>query len=247
MKNGLIIGKGWVGSRLENLLSEEFSITTTKRNSDANNCLSIDFDNEVNPIDTNPYDFIVITVPFGKRNSIEELCLRFENIVHFLSNYTGQLFLISSTGIYPNCSTLIDEESFTDEQLNEPYISIENLIKNHFPQLNILRLSGIMGDNRYLSKYLSLDRENLDEVVNHIHFEDILNIIKTCIDQEVRSMTYNAVAPLHPTKREVLEYQLNKKIISSTNREGKIISSQKIQDEFNYQFIYPNPVYFKEN
>ena len=58
------------------------------------------------------------------------------------------------------------------------------------------------------------------------------------------SSIYNVVTPEHPTKEEVLEYQLNKKIISATNREGKIISSQKIQDEFNYEFIYPNPIYF---
>ena len=104
-----------------------------------------------------------------------------------------------------------------------------------------------MGDDRFLSKYVDLNSQNLSQMVNHIHYKDVCQVIEKMIRRNKNSSIYNVVAPEHPTKEEVLEYQLNKKIISSTNREGKIISSQKIQDEFNYEFIYPNPVYFKEN
>ena len=104
-----------------------------------------------------------------------------------------------------------------------------------------------MGDDRFLSKYIDLNSQNLSQIVNHIHYKDVCQVIEKIIDSNKKNTTYNVVTPEHPTKEEVLEYQLNKKIISSTNREGKIISSQKIQDELKYEFLYPNPVYFKEN
>ncbi|WP_313095507.1 hypothetical protein [Empedobacter sp.] len=111
----------------------------------------------------------------------------------------------------------------------------------------ILRLGGLMGDDRFLSKYIDLNSENLSQMVNHIHYLDICQVIERIINSNKNSSIYNVVTLEHATKEEVLEYQLYKKIISSINREGKIISSQKIQDEFNYEFLYPNPVYFKEN
>ncbi len=104
-----------------------------------------------------------------------------------------------------------------------------------------------MGNDRFLSKYLTLEHSNLSQMVNHIHYLDVCQVIEKIIHINKNSSIYNIVSPEHPTKEEVLEYQLNKKIISSISREGKIISSQKIQDEFNYEFLYPNPVYFKEN
>ena len=247
MKKGLIIGKGWLGNRLENYLKEDFNLTTTKRNSDTKNCIAVNFDEQTKTLEQlETFSFIVITIPFGKRNSLEELQQRFQNLSYFISDFKGQIILISSTGIYPNSEKIIHENSHKDSELNDPYIFIENLLKKDFSQLTILRLGGIMGDDRYLSKYLNLDRENLDEVVNHIYFVDIINVIKTCIKKSISNKTYNIVAPLHPTKREVLEYQINGKIIESETKKGKTISSDKLINELNYQFIHFNPIYFKD-
>ncbi|MBS7332901.1 MAG: hypothetical protein KIG88_04810 [Weeksellaceae bacterium] len=247
MKEVLIIGKGWIGEKLEKQLNNQFKITTTKRNSDAENCISVDFDSaKIISIDSTKYDFIIITIPFGKRNTMEELNFRFDNLIQFIGNYNKNILLLSSTGIYPESNDNISENTFSDAQLNDPYISIENKIKTKFPQVSILRLGGIMGDTRYLSKYLDLDREGLDEVANHVHYEDILNVIKTCIDKNITNEIYNVVAPQHPTKEEILEYQINHKIIKTETKKGKTISSQKLINELNYQFLYENPIYFKD-
>lgn len=246
MKRGLIIGKGWIGSRLEDFLQHKYTFTTTKRESDAVNCISVNFDAELIPfINTKKYDFVIITIPFGKRNSLKELELRFTNISNFLSNYKGQIILLSSTGIYPNNDQIVSEDTYHETDLAEPYICIENLIKMHFPQLNILRLGGIMGDDRYLSKYIDLNKDELNDMVNHIHYKDIIKVINTCIEKEIKSSIYNVVAPQHPTKREILEYQINNKVIDATIKKGKIISSEKLISELNYQFLFPNPLEFK--
>ncbi|WP_282628454.1 Rossmann-fold NAD(P)-binding domain-containing protein [Empedobacter sedimenti] len=247
MKKGLIIGKGWFGSRLEKQLEKQFLIETTKRISDAKNCFSIDFDDYKSEKIKHNYDFVVVTIPFGRRNNLEDLQQRFQHLIDFLGDYDNQLILLSSTAIYPENNEAISEKIIETIYLNNPYYSIENQLKEKFNQLIILRLGGLMGDDRFLSKYIDLNSQNLSQTVNHIHYKDICLIIKKIIDSDKNNTTYNVVAPEHPTKEEVLEYQLNKKIISSTNREGKIISSQKILDEFNYEFIYPNPIYFKED
>ena len=245
MKKGLIIGKGWLGSRLEEHLAKHYQITSTKRQSDAPNCLSINFDQtSLQRIDTSIFEFIIITIPFGKRNTTDELRIRFNQIIQFIGTYSRPIFLISSTGIYPDLEKIISENTLEKDKLNQPYLFIENKLQMQFPQLNILRLGGLMGDNRRLSNYLTFERPHLNQVVNHVHFEDVCRIIAQLIQQNKTSSIYNIVAPKHPTKEEILNYQQHQKIINSEIKKGKIISSDKIINELNYQFIFPNPLYF---
>jgi len=246
MKKGLIIGKGWLGGRLENVLSNKYNLTTTKRNADKPNCISINFDQVIDKsISTNEYEFIVITIPFGNRQSMEQLDFRFTQLIQFIGNFNKQILLISSTGIYPDKEDVIYESTFSDNELNQSYQLIENKLKITYPQLIILRLGGLMGDNRYLSNYIKLDKPNLDVVANHIHYQDVCIIIDTIIEMNFKGKVYNAVAPKHPTKEEILEYQINQKLIKSDIEKGKIISSEKLINELNYQFTFPNPLYFK--
>ena len=247
MKEAIIIGKGWIGSKLEEFLKNDFKLTTTKRNSDAENCLSIDFDEETAQFPSIfNFDSIIITIPFGKRNTHEELFIRFTNIQQFIGDFKGTIILLSSTGIYPDQPNFIKEDSIQHLELNEPYQFIEDLMLTRFPQLTILRLGGIMGKDRYLSKYIDLTREGLDEMVNHVHYDDILNVIKTCLEKEIKSQIFNVVAPQHPTKRDVLEFQINENLIHSEIKKGKTILSDKLVKALNYQFIHPNPLYFKD-
>ncbi|MFV0157380.1 epimerase [Empedobacter falsenii] len=245
MKKGLIIGKGWLGSRLEEHLAKHYQITSTKRQSDAPNCLSINFDQtSEQSIDSSIFEFIILTIPFGKRNTTDELRFRFDQIIHFIGEYNGPLFLISSTGIYPDLEKTITENTLEERELNQPYYFIENKLQANYPQLTILRLGGLMGDNRRLSNYLSLDHPHLNQVVNHIHFEDVCRIIAQLIQQNKTSTIYNIVAPEHPTKEEVLTYQIQKKTIYSEIKKGKTVLSDKLIIELNYQFIFPNPLYY---
>ena len=246
MKKGLIIGKGWLGSRLEFYLEKNYIISTTKRNSNADNCYSIDFDNYNSQKLTENYDFIIVTIPFGRRNSIEELNLRFNHLIEYLGDYKNQLILLSSTAIYPEINDFVTEITFENHHLNQPYQFIEEKLKMAFPQLTILRLGGLMGDNRFLSKYINFDKPNLDDVTNHIHYQDINIIISKVISKNIRSEIYNIIAPEHPTKREVLEFQLKGKINQPKSKVGKVILSTKIQKEFDYEFLFPNPIYFNK-
>ncbi len=247
MKKGLILGKGWLGQRLENKLNEKYDFTTTKRISDAENCISIDFDQPISTtIQLDSFDFILILIPFGRRNSEEVLINRFNHISELIKGFKKQILLISSTGIYPNFEMEIDENSIPNEELIKPYSTIEKLMQNHFPQLTILRLGGLMGDDRYLSKYINETSSNLNSVVNHIHYQDVIEIIHQLIDKNITHQIYNITTSLKPSKQQVIAHQLNKKMNSNDTKKGKSISPKKIINELNYQFIYPNPIYFQD-
>ena len=121
-------------------------------------------------------------------------------------------------------------------------VYVENMIKKSFPQANILRLGGLMGDNRQLKNYKI---SNPEQAVNHIHYYDVCRIIETIINNHISSETFNVVAPQHPTKAEVIgiqNKQVNKHISETTQQ--RIISSEKSEKLLNFVYEKPDPRLF---
>lgn len=254
MKNLGIIGCGWLGQHLANHLSAQYQIhttTTTAQKADVLNkqkfsATLINFSDENNICDAPQWEIlqkleaIIITVPFGKSTDIEKLKNRFENLKRFIKNYQKNLFLMSSIGIYPNIEANISENTFTENELNPNILAIENLMKNTFPQINILRLGGLMGGNRQLKNYPVKD---LETPVNHIHYEDICKIVERMIQKNFQSKTYNIVAPLHPTKAEVITGKTLTENFNTTKK-SRLIHSYTMIKDLEYHFLHTNPIFF---
>lgn len=65
------------------------------------------------------------------------------------------------------------------------------------------------------------------------------------IQKNINGALYNVVAPLHPTKREVIAAQNNLLLKDITYHDKeRIISSEKLISELNFTFTYPDPVTF---
>lgn len=251
MKNIGIIGCGWLGERIAKCLQETYKIfaTTTSKQKQLEAMgyyvTPIAFsDDETQDIeiwkDLELLDVIIIAVPFSKKASKQNLQNRVSNICTFIRGYEKQLFLMSSIGIYPQKEIEITEKSFDDEDLQPNLLFVEKLVRSYFPQVHLLRLGGLMGDDRFLSKY---HVSHPYQRVNHIHYSDVSEIIKIMINKNLHSKTYNIVAPHHPTKREILNRQKNEHFeISETS--GRIISSELMTKELSYRFIMPNPLDF---
>ncbi|MCL1670649.1 hypothetical protein [Elizabethkingia ursingii] len=248
MKKLAIIGYGWLGKRLADYFSDRYKIYTINRSSNSeigSLHFNIDFDSdeilENNP-DINLADAIIICLPFSQRTALEILTQRFNRVSQYIGNYSSPIFLTSSTGIYPQDQKDIDETTYTDSELSANMVFIENLIKKSFPQVNILRLGGLMGDNRQLKNYKITDPE---QVVNHIHYHDICRVIETMINKNVSSGIFNIVAPQHPTKEEVISMQNNQvcKTVSEI-RQQRIISSEKSEKVLNFTYEKPDPRLF---
>lgn len=257
MKKIGIIGAGWLGVRLANYFNENFEVYTTTRTADKFEDLRnaglhptmMEFSGEQVQDAIQPWselsniDSMIITVNFSKRTDIEVLKNRFENVSRFMKGFDKQVFLMSSIGVYPPLEQEIDENTLPEIELQPNIWSVEQQMRQHFPQINILRLGGLMGDDRYLSKYKIKDTS---QVANHIHYDDIVGVIEQMIKVQSSGKVFNVVAPEHPTKQAIVDEQLGQ---SSTDASevpyGRIILTQKLQMELGYEYQRPDPRFFK--
>lgn len=253
MKKIGIIGCGWLGFRMAKYYVPTNEIFATTTSDDKVKMLSdlgfetfkIDFDADEflksNEVWLN-LDVIIITIPFSKSVDFEVLIKRFENISSFLKDFEQPIFLMSSIGIYPHIEQEITENNLDENLLNSNIFGIENLMKKNFPQINILRLGGLMGDDRYLSKYKIKEPQ---QIVNHIHFEDISKVVEKMINENLQSKTYNLVAPLHPTKQQVVDFQTKNIETEIEESFGRKIVSTNLENILKYKFLHPDPRKFK--
>lgn len=250
MKKIGIIGCGWLGGHIANRLSNQYEIfTTTTSESKIEDLTSkgyhttlVDFVDEPNS-EMKEWEVaselgtIIITVPFsGVRGMQVSMKDRQENMLKFLGDYKGQLFLMSSTGVYPT-----DEKEFTENDKSADDVESESFIKNKFPQVNILRLAGLMGDQRLLKNY---NISNLDLLVNHIHYADICSVVEKMLNNQSQSKVYNVVAPVHPNKEEIINAQKELPYSGDRTTKGRIISPSKLILDLDFEFQYPDPRYF---
>ena len=245
-----IIGFGWLGNHIAERLSAQFEIfattTTPSKAQDLEaegyHATLISFfdelDPEIKPWEiANDLDAIIISVPFsGLRGAHIPMNDKRQNLLNFLGDYKGLLFLLSSTGVYPEI-----EKEFTEDDKPAEEVESESFILEQFPQTNILRLAGLMGDQRLLKNY---NIANLDQLVNHIHYADICSVVEKMLDNQSKSQVYNVVAPIHPTKEEVISAQKNLPYEGDRTTVGRTVSPEKLMKELNFEFRYPDPRYF---
>ena len=189
-------------------------------------------------------DTIIISIPMSRSKDAESQTILFQNVLSFLENNKKQLFLMSSTGIYPQVKQYIDEDTFPADQLDNTLFAIEKLFLEKIPELNILRLGGLMGQDRVFYKYYK--EAGRYEAVNHIHYHDICRVIEKMISLDLKGKIYNVVAPLHPAKGDVYTYQTGNELDPAIpeKTENRIISSEKMIRELTYSFVFPDPKTF---
>ncbi|GEN70907.1 hypothetical protein [Chryseobacterium lathyri] len=256
MKKIGIIGCGWLGSRIADSMSGQYKIyatTTTKNKADELSSKGFntsvasfpDFQLEEKVIpwtEIKDIDVLIITIPIsGKSCCASSLYNRVQHLFSFIGDFKGQIFVMSSTGVYPDIPG-----EYAEENLSSDHVQGERMIKGKYPQVNILRLAGLMGDNRLLKNY---NISNLEAPVNHIHYEDICRVIKKMIETGSEGKLYNVTAPEHPSKAQVINAQQNLKSSEETVTigEGKIILSSKLISELDFIFKYPDPRAFHLN
>lgn len=245
-----IIGCGWLGQHIAKHLNRHRIFTTTTSAKKKEALIALGYQSMVIKFGETPtsellswnelhhLDVIIITVPFSKRHSIASLQNRFEHLCQFIQGFDKQLFLMSSIGIYPEMPVEIWENTLHEQELNPNLLGIEELFKENFPQTNTLRLGGLMGGSRVFSNY---NVEPTAQAVNHVHYEDICLIIERMMIKNSAAKMYHVVAPMHPTKEEVIAYQTGKNNTISNPPFGKIVHSDAVQKELDYQFKHPDP------
>lgn len=250
MKKLGIIGCGWLGEKMAAYFSSSYEIyTTTTHTEKAERLNNLGYNVElvsfsehngqdfVSWAQTHHLDAVVITVPMSSRRSNEAaLIQKSKNIAAFLGEYDGLLFMISSTGVYPK-----EEACYLEQDLPIAEVTSEHTLQEIFPQLNVLRLGGLMGADRLLKKY---NISNLNAPVNHIHYQDVIRFIEFLMNNNRTAGLWNVVAPIHPSKQAIIACQNGEENSDKLPTVGRFISSKKIQALETFDFYHPDPRYF---
>ncbi|WP_291728467.1 SDR family NAD(P)-dependent oxidoreductase [Bernardetia sp.] len=187
---------------------------------------------------------------------------------------TKKIIFISSTSIYKDYPADLNKEVIEkdvetkEEAARKDIFDAENIFveasKNKKLETVVLRAGGLMGGKRVAGKYFAGKKGlNTGSIpVNFIHRKDLVEIISIISDKLVENILFNSkkrnkfevfnvVCPTHPTRQKV--YKKNAKdynFEAPTFQENtetpnyKVVDTNKLKDILNYEFHYPNPLYF---
>ena len=162
----------------------------------------------------------------------------------YLIPSSAKIIFTSSTSVYKGLENKVDEESTLVEQSLQKLA--EELVLSFGKQALILRLGGLMGEDRIAGKWKS-PTPYADGPVNYIHQEDILIIISKFIDKNILQGIYNLVAPEHPLRSSVHKNNAKKLGFEEgvyNRTTGRFVDSNKLIKALKYEFIHPNPLEF---
>lgn len=196
-------------------------------------------------------DILIINIPprsMGKDFHFQQI----QNLLQKLTNPKEQkIIYISSTSVYPNVNRVVTEDDATMDGTNKNLPECEKLLKNQRYKTTILRCGGLMGKDRIPARYFVGRTVDTGEFpVNYIHLEDVIQIIYQVIIQEKWDKTWNLVTPKRRKRREVFEKNIadfgfeNIHFKHNPNQDYKIVSSEKLQTELDYTFVYSDPIDF---
>lgn len=219
MKVVSILGCGWVGKALADVLEECCKVNCLSRDMQANEKAQMYH-----------CDVFVIAIP-PRENYLEVL----EESVKRLDKST-QVILLSSISFYDGKTLVVQAES---------------LVESLHADVVILRLGGLMGYDRIAGKYTAGKVLPSDTRTNYIHRDDVLEIIKCVIDQNIREEAFKVVAPIQSTKKVVFDqnakqFGFEKTDFLTGDEEGKMLSPKKLCERLDYTFIKENVLAFWE-
>ena len=105
----------------------------------------------------------------------------------------------------------------------------------------ILRLGGLMGYDRIAGKYTQ-GKTIENKSTNYIHRDDVVNIIISVIEQNIKNMTFDAVAPMQSTRKQIFlqnsqQFGFKETYFLNELKIVKSLSHEILCDTLNYKFI----------
>lgn len=162
-----------------------------------------------------------------------------------------KVVLISSTSVYDSHSQPITEETPTNDSVLS---QIEHLfLHNNAFKTTVVRMGGLFGYDRQPGRFFRNGRtiEEPDAVVNYIHRDDCIKLIKQIIAKQMWGEVFNGVTDSHPTKQEFYTYMAQQIgaddpiFGEQTSQPTKWVSNQKVKLMLGFQFIHADLLQYK--
>ena len=253
-----IVGCGWLGATLAEFYLEKGLVVygTTRTPSKAQQLsqngvhmhLLNDFADELTWLDS--VDVLVLNIP---PSSFGAGYPRFmAHIVRFISGKTNVIF-ISSTSVYDDQNKVVNEDSTgvgNSARGKTVYAAEQELSSLLSTRLTILRMAGLVGNNRHPVKFMTgKNYPGKSDPINLIHLEDCIGLIDAVIENACWGETINGCTAEHPQKEEYYtwaaeKFDLAAPIFTTEKTTFKIISNEKSSKLLGYIYRYNNPFDF---
>ncbi len=232
-----IIGCGWLGKLLYKTLGENYQISCFTRREEEVNLENYYY----NPPKESLFwdcDYAIVTIS-TKDNYLETLK---QIALHVNSN--AVLILMSSISVYREYDCEVDEGSPITQSSKQA--EAEQLMQTLRDKLIILRLGGLMADDRIAGKWSKVSVFE-DGFVNYVHRDDVIGVVEALLSQKKEQGIFNVVAPKHPLRS--LVHRSNSKKFGFELGEFKEMSHRKIfstalERDIKYNFRYSDPLKF---
>ncbi|WP_421773780.1 NAD-dependent epimerase/dehydratase family protein [Gracilimonas sp.] len=258
----LIVGCGWVGKKLgEKLINDGFTVYGTTRSSS-------NF-SELNEIGIKPVKLnlpavptseihlpevvsVLISISPGRGENRSEYPTVIGQLSRVLAQRNVQVLMYSSTSAYGNATDeVIETDTSPDPNSDNAIVAAEGELLEHIPEAVILRLCGLYGEDRHPAKYMAgrTDIADGDAPVNLVHRDDVIQVTQKTISENIRGEIFNVCSGSHPSRSEIYtviaeRMGLKKPTFLEGGADGKTVSSKKLKDRFDFDFMHPNPLEF---
>ena len=239
-----IIGCGWLGMPLAKRLANDNFVMATTRNADKVEELKkagigtvyIASDSWNLPHEITHVDWLIYLIP---PSSIADYVSFTKKILDQFPSTTKVIFT-SSIGVYLPSLAIINEQSNIKE--NHPLAKVEQLIHQTFDKAYVLRLAGLINEQRNPIYYLSgRENPNPNQVVNLVHQEDVITAIQSILAEQPVEQTFNICYPAHPSRQEYYTQQAQQlnlplPIFTNQNELGKQIEGNHIEQMTSFRY-----------
>ena len=181
-------------------------------------------------------DVAIINFPPSRSTNYS---VQLTDLISQFSPETNIIFT-SSTGVYQDLDGPCTELSPIIEI--HPVFLAEEAVRDSGRKYTILRLAGLISEDRHPVKYLS-GKQNADgqKVVNLVHREDVISAIFSILHHQVWDEIFNVCFPQHPTRAEYYVEQAEHRHLSLpsftfSEGSGKEIASTKLIQRLNFTF-----------
>ena len=158
------------------------------------------------------------------------------------------IVFVSSTSVYGDLEGNVTEDDIPKPKTESGKQLLqceEHILKSKISNTAIIRFGGLISEDRHPITHLSgkKDLKNGDALVNLIHRNDCIHMIKTIVEKEYWNTIFNGVYPQHPTRKEYYTAEAVKRglvppefALSSTKTTKKIIISKNFLNKLNFLY-----------
>jgi nucleoside-diphosphate-sugar epimerase len=195
-------------------------------------------------------DILLITIPPKvKHNPGNQYIAVIQSIIELIKKYqVKKVIYISSTGVYGNCNSHVDESTspVPDSLSGKVLLQAESLFRSdHSFTTTVVRFGGLIGPGRDPANFFS-GKKNIPNgraPVNLIHLEDCCGICLAILNHHAFGYVINACAPEHPKKMDFYtqsSIQAGMQVPEFVDEllNWKIVNSMYVQPLLSYKFSF---------